>query len=62
VSIGSGMTMDEIEMMVIRNSLKKNHGDKAKTAEELGISIRTIYRKLEAIAGAEAAAEASASE
>ena len=26
------------------------------TAEELGISIRTIYRKLEAIAGAEAAA------
>jgi two-component system, NtrC family, response regulator HydG len=58
VSIGSGMTMDEIEMMVIRNALKKNHGDKGKTAEELGISIRTIYRKLEAIAGAEAAAEA----
>jgi transcriptional regulator with PAS, ATPase and Fis domain len=54
--------MDEIEMMVIRNALKKNHGDKAKTADDLGISVRTIYRKLEAIAGAEAAAEAPVSE
>jgi two-component system response regulator HydG len=55
VSIGSGMTMDEIELMVIRNSLKKNHGDKAKTAEELGISLRTIYRKMEAVAAGEPA-------
>ena len=56
VNIGSGMTMEEIELMVIRNSLKKNHGDKAKTAEELGISLRTIYRKMEAVtAGQEGA-------
>jgi len=59
VNIGTGLTMEEIEMMVIRNSLKKNHGDKAKTAEELGISIRTIYRKLDVSGSAEAAPEAA---
>lgn len=49
VYIGRGMTMDEIELSVIQNTLKRNHGDKQKTAEELGISLRTIYRKLDAI-------------
>jgi two-component system response regulator HydG len=57
MNIGSGMTMDEIERMVIRNALEKNHGDKTKTAEELGISIRTIYRKLDASAGGDAQRE-----
>ena len=47
LNIYQGMTMDEIELAVIRNALKKNHGDKAKAAEELGISLRTIYRKME---------------
>ncbi|MEO7427523.1 MAG: sigma-54 dependent transcriptional regulator [Fibrobacteria bacterium] len=47
LNIYQGMTMEEIELAVIRNALKKNHGDKAKTAEELGISLRTIYRKME---------------
>jgi two-component system response regulator HydG len=47
--IGKGMTLEEIEMTVIQNSLKKNHGDKARTAEELGVSLRTIYRKLDAL-------------
>ncbi len=60
VNIGSGMTMEEIEMMVIRNSLKKNHGDKAKTAEELGISIRTIYRKMDALVSGDTQAEPAA--
>jgi DNA-binding NtrC family response regulator len=49
MNIAKGMTMDEIELMVIQNGLKRNHGDKAKTAEELGISLRTIYRKLDQI-------------
>ncbi len=49
-NLGSGMTLEEIELTVIQNSLKKNHGDKARTAEELGISLRTIYRKLDAVA------------
>ena len=45
LTIGQGMTLEEIELAVIQNALKRNHGDKAKTAEELGISLRTIYRK-----------------
>ncbi len=55
VSLGRGMTLEEIEMTVIQSTLKKNHGDKAKTAEELGISLRTIYRKVDSVAGHEEA-------
>ncbi len=47
IYIGKGMTMDEIELNVIMNTLSLNHGDKVKTAEDLGISLRTVYRKLE---------------
>jgi two-component system response regulator HydG len=43
----SGMTLAEIELSVIQATLKRHHGDKAKTAEELGISLRTVYRKLD---------------
>ncbi|HLP41664.1 MAG TPA: helix-turn-helix domain-containing protein, partial [Fibrobacteria bacterium] len=49
VHIGKGMTLEEIEMMVIQSTLRRNHGDKQKTADELGISLRTIYRKLEMV-------------
>jgi two-component system, NtrC family, response regulator HydG len=52
VYVGKGMTLEQIEMMVIQNSLKRNHGDKQKTAEELGISLRTIYRKMESVGAA----------
>jgi transcriptional regulator with PAS, ATPase and Fis domain len=41
------MTLEEIELSAIQIGLKRNHGDKAKTAEDLGISLRTIYRKLD---------------
>jgi len=44
-----GMTLAEVEMALIRSTLEKNHGDKAKTAEELGVSLRTIYRKLDSL-------------
>lgn len=47
VQLTPGMTLAEVEMTLIRTTLEKNHGDKAKTAEELGISLRTIYRKLD---------------
>jgi len=46
--LNPGMTLAEIEMSIIRATLERNHGDKAKTAEDLGISLRTIYRKLDA--------------
>jgi DNA-binding NtrC family response regulator len=58
IHIGKGMTLDEIEMKVIQNSLKRNHGDKQKTADELGISLRTIYRKLENVAETQENAQA----
>ncbi|MCD6025184.1 MAG: sigma-54 dependent DNA-binding response regulator [Fibrobacteria bacterium] len=47
--LNPGMTLAEIEMSIIRSTLERNHGDKAKTAEDLGISLRTIYRKLDAL-------------
>jgi two-component system, NtrC family, response regulator HydG len=46
LEIGEGMTMEEIELSAIQLGLKRNRGDKIKTAEDLGISLRTIYRKL----------------
>ena len=47
IFVGKGMTLEEIELSAIKIGMKRNHGDKAKTAEELGISLRTIYRKLD---------------
>ena len=41
-----GTSLDEIELVAIRETLKQARGDKALAAQLLGISIRTIYRKL----------------
>ena len=47
-SVGTiGMTMEEIEKEAIRKTLGQNSGNKKKTAEILGIGLRTLYRKLE---------------
>lgn len=40
------MTLREIEMEVILQTLEKFDGDKPKTAEELGIALKTLYNKL----------------
>ncbi|HKP95182.1 MAG TPA: sigma-54 dependent transcriptional regulator [Fibrobacteria bacterium] len=47
--IDQGMTLEEIELAVIQSAMKRNNGDKAKTAEDLGISLRTVYRKLDTV-------------
>ena len=39
--------MDEIELRVIHETLRHTRGDKTLAARLLGISPRTIYRKLE---------------
>ena len=44
-----GTTLDEIELRVIRETLKHTKGDKSVAAQLLGISTRTIYRKLDGI-------------
>jgi two-component system response regulator HydG len=41
-----GMKLEEIELMVIQSVLRYNHGDRARSAAELGIGVRTLYRKL----------------
>jgi two-component system NtrC family response regulator len=39
-------TLREIELKEIVERLKRNGGNKVKTAEELGISLKTLYNKL----------------
>jgi DNA-binding NtrC family response regulator len=42
-----GMTLDEMEKQVILAALRFYHGNKAKTAQALNVSVRTIHNKLE---------------
>jgi DNA-binding NtrC family response regulator len=40
------MTLRELEMQAIHEALARNDGNKPKTADELGISLKTLYNKL----------------
>ena len=42
-----GMTMEEIEKEAISKTLAETGNNKKRTAEMLGIGLRTLYRKLE---------------
>ena len=39
-------TLEDTEREVIINAIERNHGRRRQTAEELGISERTLYRKI----------------
>jgi DNA-binding NtrC family response regulator len=39
-------TLREIEMQAINDALHRHHGNKPKAADELGISLKTLYNKL----------------
>jgi DNA-binding NtrC family response regulator len=39
-------SLRELEMRAILEGLERNQGNKARTAEELGISLKTLYNKL----------------
>ena len=41
------LSFRDVEREALIKALRKNNGNRRKTAEELGVSIRTIYRKLE---------------
>lgn len=41
------MTIQEMEEQQIRESLERNNGNRRKTAQELNLSERTLYRKIE---------------
>jgi DNA-binding NtrC family response regulator len=40
------VSLRELEMQAILAGLERNHGNKVRTAEELGISLKTLYNKL----------------
>jgi two-component system NtrC family response regulator len=42
----AGQTLREIEMQAIHDSLQRHNGNKPVVAEELGISLKTLYNKL----------------
>lgn len=42
----SGATLREMEMAAIHQALDRHKGNKPKAAEELGISLKTLYNKL----------------
>ena len=46
ISFGVGTPLDEVERRLIRETLRHAKGDKSVAAQLLGISTRTIYRKL----------------
>lgn len=46
-SVPTGVPLDEIEKQVILKTLEENGGNKKETAERLGISVKTLYNKLE---------------
>jgi len=41
-----GRTLREVEMQAIHDALERHQGNKPKAAEELGISLKTLYNKL----------------
>jgi len=47
ILIPLGTPMEEVERIVIRETLRHTHGDKSLAAQILGIAARTIYRKLD---------------
>ena len=47
LTVPLGTTMEEIELRVIRETLRHTKGDKNLAAQLLGIAARTIYRKLD---------------
>lgn len=46
IAIPTGVPLAEMERMMILAALERNAGDKKTTAEELGISLKTLYNRL----------------
>lgn len=59
LSFAVGTPLQEIEMQVIRETLRQTKGDKRLAAKLLGIATRTIYRRLEAFGDQDASEDSS---
>jgi DNA-binding NtrC family response regulator len=46
VVIPQGMRLEELEKIAIYQALETSQGNKTDTAEQLGISVKTLYNKL----------------
>jgi len=46
LTIPDGMTLDQIERAILENKLQQNAGNRTLTADQLGLSRRTIQRKI----------------
>ncbi|MDD2455548.1 MAG: helix-turn-helix domain-containing protein, partial [Kiritimatiellae bacterium] len=44
--LNDSMTLEEIERTVLADRLRRNDGNRTATAEQLGLSRRTIQRKI----------------
>lgn len=49
--VPAGVALEEIEKAAIMNTLEENEGNKKETAEDLGISVKTLYNKLDKYQG-----------
>ncbi|KZY62852.1 sigma-54-dependent Fis family transcriptional regulator [Oleiphilus sp. HI0071] len=45
--IPTGVPLEEIEQAAIEKTLEENEGNKTETADQLGISVKTLYNKLD---------------
>jgi len=45
--VPQGMTLEQIEKKILENALRRNNGNRSVTAEQLGLSRRTIQRKIQ---------------
>ncbi len=53
---GGRLTLREIELQVIQDILQRHGGNKPRAAEELGISLKTLYNKINQVGGLERSA------
>jgi two-component system NtrC family response regulator len=51
--VSGPQTLREIELSAIQQALERHKGNKPRSAEELGISLKTLYNKLNQVAAAE---------
>ena len=52
-------SLKQIEMQAIIDSLERNDGNKSRTADELGVSLKTLYNKLNQMESTETNPEAA---